>query len=149
MSGYLNLQTIGIACGVGFLAYCLYFDHKRRNAPDYKDKVKARRVQEREDKEKEGEIELPPCDDKTAIERFFVKEIEIGEELIQAGEIDKAVVHLSYAVVLCPQPEQLLRYMKEVLPPSAYTKLVDNIAIANRKVGETYKRMAPQEEDVE
>ena len=37
----ISTQSIGIACGVGFLAYCIYFDHKRRNAPDYRDKVRA------------------------------------------------------------------------------------------------------------
>lgn len=149
MNGYINIQAVGIACGIGFLAYCIYFDHKRRNAPDYIEKVKARREQERKAREKDEEIELPPCDDKAAIEKFFVKEIEIGEELIQAGEVDRAVKHLSYAVVLCPQPQQLLKYMKEVLPPSAYAKLVENLTIAQAKVSEAYKKATPIEEEVE
>lgn len=136
---YLNVQTIGLACGVGFLGYSLYFDHKRRSAPDYRDKVRARRENQRKAEESEDEIELPPAGDKAAIESFFVKEIEIGEMLIQAGKIDRALIHLSYAVVLCPQPQQLLAYMREVLPPTAYVKLVEKVSEANKKVTEAYE----------
>ena len=148
MNSYFNLQTVGIACGAGFLAYCLYFDHKRRNDPDYTKKVRERREKERQARENQDEIEIPSVEDKSAIEKFFVREIEIGEELIQAGEVDRAVKHLSYAVVLCPQPQQLLQYMREVLPTGAYTKLVENIPIANKRVAEAYKKSNLTEEDV-
>lgn len=149
MSSYLNAQTIGVACGVGFLAYCVYFDHKRRNAPDYRDKVNARREKQEQERNSQDEIVLPPVDDKAAIEKFFVKEIEIGEELIQAGELDRAIKHLSYAVVLCPQPQQLLQYLREVLPTTAYTKLVENISVANKRVVDAYKGSTLRDEDVE
>lgn len=138
MSSYLNLKTLAIGCGLGFLAYCAYFDQKRRNDPNYRDKVRERREREAKAREQDDEIELPPIDDKAAIEKFFVNEIEVGEQLIQAGEVDRAVKHLSYAVVLCPQPQQLLQYMREVLPSSAYTKLVENLAVANKRVTEAY-----------
>lgn len=141
----LNMKLIGAACGVGLLAYCIYFDHKRRNAPDYRENVKARRERQKKARENE-DIELPPSDDKEAVEKFFVREIEIGEELIQAGEVDRAVKHLGYAVVFCPQPQNLLQYMKEVLPTSAYTKLVENVAIANKRVKETYQKIVIEEE---
>lgn len=139
---------IGITCGLGIL-YCVYFDHKRRNSPGYKDSVRARRERELADKDKDDEIVLPPIDDKTAIEQFFVKEIELGEELIQAGEISRAVKHLSYAVVLCPQPDQLLRYMREVLPTDAYGELVNQITHANKKVMEAKNRSTFSVEEVE
>lgn len=143
----MNAQTLGIACGVGFLAYCVYFDHKRRLAPDYKDKVRARRERERLARESEDDIVLPPVDDETEMEKFFVREIEIGERLIHAGEIDRAVKHLAYAVALCPQPQQLLQYLKGTLPTNAYGKLVEQVKLANRRVTETYKQQ--HEEDVE
>ena len=134
---YLDIRLIGTACGVGFLAYCLYFDHQRRNASDYREKVRARRERQRKALEEE-DIELPPENDKEAIERFFVKEIEKGEELMQAGEVDRAVKHLSYAIVFCPQPQNLLKYMREVLPTTAYNKLIENLSVANKRVAETY-----------
>lgn len=144
---YLNLKTIGAACGVGFLAYCAYFDHHRRNAPDYRQKVRARRERIKKANEA-GDIELPPEHDKEAIEKFFVKQIEIGEEYMQAEDVDKAVKHFSYAIVYCPQPQNLLKYMREALPSSAYTKLVENLAVANKRVSEAYHRIVV-DEDVE
>lgn len=140
MSILFSKPTIAITCGIGlgFLAYCVWFDRQRRNHPDYRDKVRAKREKERASRESDDEIELPSLDDRAAIEKFFVKEIEIGEELIQSGEVDRAVKHLSYAVVLCPQPQQLLQYMREILPSDAYTKLVENLAIANKRVADAY-----------
>lgn len=146
---YLSLRNIGIACGVGFLGYCVYFDHKRRSDPAYKEKVKARRELERLQRESEEEIELPPANDQKALEKFFVSEVEKGEELIQAGDYDRAVKHLSYAVVLCPQPQQLLAYMKESLPAPAYLKLVKYLEVANERVNEAFKKSSLAEEDVE
>ncbi|CAA2962732.1 mitochondrial import receptor subunit TOM20 homolog, partial [Olea europaea subsp. europaea] len=140
--------TIGTACGVGLLAYCAYFDYQRRHAPDYRERVTARRERIRRARE-EDDVELPPEHDKEAIEKFFVKEIEVGEECLQAGEVDKAVKHFSYAVIFCPQPQNLLKYMRECLPSTAYTKLVENLSAANKRVAETYNRIHVSEEDVE
>lgn len=146
---YLTFRNVGLACGLGFLGYCVYFDHKRRSHPTYKDRVRARRELERTKQETEDDIVLPPASDKRALEKFFVTEVEKGEELIQAGDYDRAVKHLSYAVVLCPQPQELLRYMKESLPPQAYVKLVKYLEVANEKVNEAFKKSSLAEEDVE
>lgn len=144
---YLNYKTIGAACGVGFLAYCAYFDHQRRSAPDYRDRVRARRERIKKAQEQD-DVELPPENDKEAIEKFFVKQIEVGEELMQADDIEKAVKHFAYAIVFCPQPQNLLKYMKEALPTTAYAKLLDYLSVANKRVTETYRRIV-QDEDVE
>lgn len=153
MSSYISPKTIGIACGaIGLIAYCIYFDRKRRSDPNYREKVQARRERERKSREEQDEVELPPENNKSAMEKFFVREIEIGEELIQAGEVDRAVKHLSYAVVFCPQPSQLLAYMKEILPTDAYKKLVDSLEVVNKRVVEKYSNIkvkSPVEEDVE
>lgn len=146
MSNYINAQTVGIACGVGFLAYCVYFDHKRRIAPDYRDKVRARREKERLARESEDEIELPSVDDEAGLEKFFVKEIEIGERLMYEGELDRAIKHLAYAVALCPQPQQLLQYLKEVLPTNGHVKLIEQLKIANQRVSETYRQQQQQQQ---
>lgn len=142
MRYYLTALGVGVAT-----AYCIYFDHKRRHAPDYQSKVRARRDAERKKREQDEEIQLPPLDDPSAIEKFFVKEIEIGEELMQAGEVDRAVKHLSYAVALCPQAQQLLQYMREVLPPSAYLALCNNLKTVNKRVTEHFSGIRILKED--
>lgn len=149
MSSYINAQTVGVACGVGFLAYCIYFDHKRRLDPDYRDKVRARREKERLARENEDEIVLPSVDDESGMEKFFVREIEIGEKLLHDGELDRAVKHLAYAVALCPQPQQLLQYLKEALPTNGYVKLVEQVKIANQRVTETYRQQQQEHQQLD
>ena len=42
----MNSKTVGIVAGIGaaaFLTYCIYFDRKRRSAPDFKAKLRERR----------------------------------------------------------------------------------------------------------
>ena len=42
----MNSKTVGIVTGLGaaaFISYCLYFDRKRRSAPDFRAKLKERR----------------------------------------------------------------------------------------------------------
>ena len=41
---FSDSKTVGIMAGLGaaaFIGYCIYFDHKRRSAPDFKEKLKA------------------------------------------------------------------------------------------------------------
>ena len=40
---YKALVASGVATA-SLLGYCVYFDHARRSAPDYKDKIRAKRT---------------------------------------------------------------------------------------------------------
>ena len=105
-------KTVGIVAGLGaasFLLYCIYFDHKRRSAPDFKEKLKARR--KRASKEEGSQIkslELPNLSDQEAVQRFFLRQVQIGEELLGQGDVENGVEHLSMAVAVCGQPHSLL-----------------------------------------
>lgn len=35
-----------VSLGVGFLGYCVYFDRKRRSAPEFREKLKASKYDE-------------------------------------------------------------------------------------------------------
>jgi hypothetical protein len=42
----MNSKTVGIVAGISaaaFIAYCVYFDRKRRSAPDFKAKLREKR----------------------------------------------------------------------------------------------------------
>lgn len=150
LSNYINWQTLGIACGVGILGYCAYFDHKRRNDPNYRDNVRARREQQKIDAENRDRIELPPLDDQEAVQKFIVSKMEAGEEFIQAGDIDRGANYLAYAIALCPQPDQVIKYMRETLPTSAFVKLVTYYTNAKKVVDDARRsRFRISEEDVE
>lgn len=50
MSLEISRTTLGIAAGVAgtlFLGYCIYFDKKRRSDPEYKKKVRERKLENR------------------------------------------------------------------------------------------------------
>lgn len=138
MNNYIG--ALGLAAGAGLVAYCAYFDRKRRNAPDYREKVTARREKEREAYAKlDEEIEIPNPEDKLALEQFFVRQVELGETLLQSN-VDRAVEHLCYAIVFCPRPDNLIQYFQEALPTDAYAKMCALLPEVNKKASEVLKK---------
>ena len=47
--------------------------------------------------------------------------------IISAGEYEQAVKHLTNAVVVCGQPQQLLQTFHSFLPEHVFQMLVDNL----------------------
>ena len=108
---FSDSKTVGIMAGLGaaaFLGYCIYFDHKRRSAPDFKEKLKAKRKKAAQDKAGGSKFALPNFSDQEAIQKFFLHEVQLGEELLSQGDIENGVEHLSMAVAVCGQPHSLL-----------------------------------------
>ena len=60
--------ALGVTGGL-FLAYCVYFDHKRRSAPDFRAKLKAKRERQRQEKEKSSRPNYPDMRDEAAVQR--------------------------------------------------------------------------------
>ena len=119
-------MSIGVA-GALFLGYCIYFDHKRRNAKDYKKKLhEKRQLREKKasKKGKGGSSKLPDLTDHEAVQRYFLHEIQMGEALISQGDIVNGVEHLANAVIVCGQPTQLLQVLQQTLPAEVFTLLI-------------------------
>ena len=47
-----------------------------------------------------------------------------GEELMAAGQIEEGVDHLTNAVAVCGQPQQLLQVLQGTLPPEVFQMLL-------------------------
>lgn len=60
---------------------------------------------------------------KDAIQHFFLQEIEKGEFLYMAGDLEGSVEHFVNAVVVCEDPGKLLAVLKLTLP-STFFQLV-------------------------
>lgn len=69
-----------------------------------------------------------------------MQELQLGEELLEAGQLERAVKHLSLAIVVCSQPQAILSYFKESLPPTAYRLLLERLPIANEIVISSAKK---------
>jgi len=138
MTATFPSSAIGIAAGVGgalFLAYCVYFDRKRRSDPEYKQKIRARRAQNCSESKDKSRGQLPDLKDHDALQRFFMTEIQLGEELLAQGVLEEGVEHLSNAVAVCGQPQQLLQVFQQTLPPQVFQLLI-------RKLPEVSQRIA-------
>jgi len=116
--------------GLGFIGYCVYFDRKRRLDPDYKEKVMARRADNKKQAAGSGGSGgLPDLKDQQAVQRFFLEEVTKGEQLITEGDYEGGVKHLTNAIAVCGQPQQLLHAFKESLPPQVFQMLIQNLAM--------------------
>merc|ERR1712047_162052 len=52
-----------------------------------------------------------------AVQRYFLEEIQLGEELMMKGEVEEAVTHLANACVASGQPMQIMQLLQQTLPP--------------------------------
>jgi len=127
----LSKPSWGLAAagaGLCFIGYCIYFDHKRRSDPNFKAKLRERRRLARQQKSsKGGSTKLPDLTNPEAMQKFFLSEVQKGEELLATGEIEQGVEHLSNAVAVCGQPQQLLQVLKQTLPPQVFSMLINQL----------------------
>ncbi|XP_061174746.1 mitochondrial import receptor subunit TOM20 homolog [Saccostrea echinata] len=120
--------------GLCFLGYCIYFDNKRRSHPDFKKRLKERRNKSKVGKSsKASEIQLPDLQNQEAVQKFFFEQVQLGEELLAAGDVENAVEHLSNAVPLCGQPQQLLQVLEQTLPPQVFQLLIQKLPEVNKR----------------
>ena len=62
--------------------------------------------------------------DTQAVQKFFLEQVQKGEELMAAGQIEEGVDHLTNAVAVCGQPQQLLQVLQGTLPPEVFQMLL-------------------------
>ena len=67
-------------CGALFIGYCIYFDHKRRSDPNFKNRLRERRKKQKLAKERAGLSELPDFKDAEAVQKFFLEETQLGKK---------------------------------------------------------------------
>ena len=135
----MDNRSLGIMAGLGaaaFVCYCLYFDKKRRSAPDFKAKLrdKRRTAAKKGSSGSSSGPPLPDFSDQEAVQRFFLQEVQLGEQLLAQGDLEQGVEHLSLAVAVCGQPHSLLGVLQQTLPPQIYAMLLQNLDAAQKRV---------------
>lgn len=135
LSGRTSALVAGV-CGALFIAYCVYFDRKRRSDPRFTEKLRERRRKQKVSSEKTGLTKLPNLKDEEAVQKFFLEEIQLAEELLAQGEFDKGVDHLTNAIAVCGQPQQLLQVLQQTLPAPVFQMLLTRLpSISQRLIG--------------
>merc|ERR1712038_119450 len=133
----LTGRALGVCAGIGaaaFLGYCIYFDHSRRSNPDFNKKLRERRRLAAKRAAASRGPKLPDFSDQEAVQRFFLQEVQLGEELLAQGDVENGVEHLSLAVAVCGQPHSLLGVLQQTLPPQIYQLLLQSLDLAQKKI---------------
>uniref|UniRef100_S4RN53 Translocase of outer mitochondrial membrane 20 n=1 Tax=Petromyzon marinus TaxID=7757 RepID=S4RN53_PETMA len=139
--------TAGI-CGAVFIGYCVYFDRKRRSDPDFKKKLREN-GESGVCEERSGMVKLPDIKDTEAVQKFFLQEIQLGEEMLSQGEFEQGVEHLTNAVAVCGQPQQLLQVLQQTLPPPVFQMLLQKLPTIGQRIVSRSTLQEVEEEDVE
>ncbi|KAF7989308.1 hypothetical protein HCN44_007982 [Aphidius gifuensis] len=123
----ISKTAMGIAVGIAsaVVGYCIYFDKQRRNDPDFKKKLRERRKNKKQASKCGSEI--PDLTDPELVQKFFLQEVQLGEELLAAGDLDGGIEHLANAVAVCGQPRELLSVLQKTLPPQVFHLLVQRL----------------------
>ncbi|XP_061725026.1 mitochondrial import receptor subunit TOM20 homolog [Cydia strobilella] len=153
----LTRTTLGIAVGIAgtlFLGYCVYFDQQRRKDPLFKKKLRERRQNARKNASRSNAMggPLPDMSDHEAMQRFFLQQIQLGEELLAAGDLEAGVEHLGQAVAVCGQTQQLLSVLQQTMPAPIFHLLLKKLPEVSERLRASMKASGGnvlQEEDVE
>jgi import receptor subunit TOM20 len=131
-----KLGLVAAGAGLAFVGYCIYFDRQRRNDPLYRVKLRERRKKAKRSAKEQGKSgsQIPDLQDSESMQRFFLQEVQLGEELLATGDIENGVDHLSNAVAVCGQPQQLLQVLQQSLPPQVFQLLLLKLPIAGKRV---------------
>ncbi|KAK7790969.1 hypothetical protein R5R35_007862 [Gryllus longicercus] len=132
----VSKTAIGIAagiCGTLFIGYCIYFDRKRRSDPNFKRKLRERRKARKAATKMSG-TKLPDLKDHEAVQSFFLREVQLGEELLAQGDLEGGVEHLGNAVAVCGQPNQLLQVLQQTLPPQVFHLLLQRLPVLGQRI---------------
>ncbi|KAK7901958.1 hypothetical protein WMY93_018727 [Mugilogobius chulae] len=119
---------------------------KRRSDPNFKQKLRERRRQQKSSAERSGLAKLPDLKDAEAVQKFFLEEIQLGEELLSQGEFEKGVDHLTNAIAVCGQPQQLLQVLQQTLPPPVFQMLLTKLPSISQRI---ISAQSLSEDDVE
>ncbi|KAF2197174.1 protein import receptor MAS20 [Delitschia confertaspora ATCC 74209] len=131
----------------GFLAYAVYFDHKRRNDVEFRKNLKreAKRTaraakEEAESQGKEQKKMIRELVEKTnlqgfpsdpeQVEMYFMQEVALGEQMVGKGEDSiEAALCFYRALKVYPQPRELINIYDKTVPKPVLDILAEMIAV--------------------
>ncbi|GMR48557.1 hypothetical protein PMAYCL1PPCAC_18752 [Pristionchus mayeri] len=142
-----NLGVVASVAGVAFVGFAMYYDNKRRSAPDYKDKIRQKRREKAAARSGArsggmGNIDVPNPLNPTDMQSFFLQEVQLGEELMAAGNLEEGAEHIANAVIICGQGNQLLSIFQQTLPPDHFSLVLEKLPSAKQRLAERFASAA-------
>ncbi|XP_077909893.1 TOMM20-like protein 1 isoform X1 [Halichoerus grypus] len=131
----LGLLAALAACGVvALLGYCVYFDRKRRGDPAFRRRLRDKRRAQQQKAEGRGAQLWDPAKNEK-LQELFLQEVQMGQLWLSRGEHQLGVEHLSNALLVCGQPQELLKVFKLTLPPQVFEMLLHKIPLICQSPG--------------
>uniref|UniRef100_A0A7E4UR45 Mitochondrial import receptor subunit TOM20 homolog n=1 Tax=Panagrellus redivivus TaxID=6233 RepID=A0A7E4UR45_PANRE len=133
----LPWKKIAIASAASFIGYAIYFDYKRTHAPDYQQKIREKRRGGGSGAGASTHTALPDMSNPSAVQGFFLQEVQIGEELMASGNpalLAEGAEHLANAVLFCGQSEQLLAVFQQTFPPEHFQLVLSKLPAAKGRL---------------
>lgn len=146
------VMAAGLA-GAAFIGYCIYFDHKRRSAPDYKEKIRRNRREKAKARgggaaasRGGGATQVPDPSDPSAMQAYFLQEVQLGEEFMASGNVEEGAIHIANAIALCGPSQQLLQIFQQTLPPEQYAAVIEQLPHARARLAAMFGEAADSAE---
>ena len=77
---------------------------------------------------------LATIQDANQIDNLYLDELRLGREKLALGDLNRASEHLANAIVVAPQPDQLLATIQGSVGPDEFRKLKDQLPAAQRRL---------------
>lgn len=77
---------------------------------------------------------MPDLRDQEAVQKFFLSEVQLGEDLLSQGDVEGAVEHLGSAIAVCGHPQQLLQILQQTLPPQVFHRLLQRLPMIGQVI---------------
>lgn len=68
------------------------------------------------------------------MQKFFLRELQTGEDLIGQGDEDSGVEHLANAIAVCGQPQSLLQVLATTLPEDVFRKILAILPAVSQRI---------------
>ncbi|KRZ24360.1 Mitochondrial import receptor subunit TOM20 -like protein B [Trichinella pseudospiralis] len=115
LAGKIILWGFSGLAGALFVAYCIYFDRKRRQDPQYKKKIAEKRKKQTEMTKKKNKIKLPT--NPLEMQAFVSYHAQMLEECTSRNKYEEAAEHLAYIFACSGESGQMQDMVRYMFPP--------------------------------
>ena len=95
----------------------------------------------------------PDLSDDKDVKKFFIRQLQLGEDYLSQKDFENGVVHLSIAVAVSSDPDSLLNafHQRKTISPTVYDLLLQNVErakeLVKKQIEETNEKNQETEED--
>lgn len=93
--------------------------------------------------------QLPKMSSPEEMQKFFLQEVQNGEDLLAQGDVDGGIEHLSNAVAVCGQPHQLLQVLQQTLPVRVFQLLLQKLPTVSQRFANVNSSATVTEDELE